>query len=591
MTKLNSDERLIGLIDMGVEISQIVDLDIQLDKVLSVSRQIVNAEAGSLYLKEGSRLTFHNTQNDVLQKNPDSDKAFLYTSCSVQVDNYSIAGYVAETGELLNIPDVYIIPDDAPYSFNSAYDELTDYQTRSMLTMPLKTAKGNIIGILQLINAKDNEDKIIAFSEDYEPLIMNFANIATAAIERNRLEKLINLIDLGVDISHIKDLDILLDRVLAVSRQIVDAEAGSIYIKENGKLTFLNAQNELLQEKLEPGRKLIYSTFSIPINNDSIAGYVANTGELLNIKDVYSLPDDVPYSFDDEYDKLTDYRTRSMQTIPLVSSHGNVVGVLQLINAKDENSNITDFSREDEPLLKNFANIATSAIERAKLTRAIILRVIKMAEMRDPKETGPHVNRVASYSVEIYEAWAKLKGLSQEEIEKNKDTLRMGAMLHDIGKVAISDSILKKPAKLTAEEFNIMKGHTVFGAQLFSEIYSDIDEAASVIALSHHERWDGNGYPGHVDPMSGKPLEGMEKEDGTARGKKGEEIHTFGRVVAIADVFDALSSPRVYKESWPESKVLDTLKADSGTQFDPDMVKALFSCLDVIRSISSKYPD
>lgn len=404
-------------------------------------------------------------------------------------------------------------------------------------------------------------------------------------------ERLLELIDVGVEISLLKDIDLLLEKVLSVSMQIVNAEAGSIYIKENNRLKFSHTQNKILQSRLSPGKKLIFSTFSIPINNDSIAGHVANTGELLNIADVYSLPSNAPYSFDKEYDKLSDYRTQSMLTIPLMTAHQKIIGVLQLINSKNSKGNTIGFTNDDEPLIKNFANIAAAAIERAQLTRAIILRVIKMAEMRDPKETGAHVNRVASYSVEIYEAWAIMHGISKQDIEKNKDILRMGAMLHDVGKVAISDTILKKPAKLDHAEFETMKGHTYLGARLFAEMYSDFDEAASIIALNHHERWDGNGYPGHINSATGKPIPGCETSEGRARGKKGEEIPPFGRVVAIADVFDALSSPRVYKEPWDEDRVLETLKSEAGKQFDPDMIDAFFSCLDVIRNLAKNYPD
>ncbi|MBI4843470.1 MAG: HD domain-containing protein [Nitrospirae bacterium] len=404
-------------------------------------------------------------------------------------------------------------------------------------------------------------------------------------------KRIIDLIDLGVEISRLKDVDLLLERVLSVSRQIVDAEAGSIYIREGNRLKFSHTQNVLLQKRLPPGKKLIFSTFSIPINSDSISGYVANTGELLNIPDVYHLPENVPFSFDKEYDILSDYRTKSMLALPLTTAQGNIIGVLQLINSKDGDDNIIPFNKDNEPLIRNFANIASAAIERAQLTRAIILRVIKMAEMRDPKETGPHVNRVASYAVEIYEEWAKTQGVPMKDIEKNKDILRMGAMLHDVGKVAISDTILKKPSRLTPDEFEIMKQHTYIGARLFSDIYSDMDEAASIIALNHHERWDGMGYPGHINFMTGNPLPGRETNEGKPMGKKKEEIPPFGRVVAIADVFDALISHRVYKEPWDESRVLDTLRSESGKQFDPEMIDAFFACLDVIRSIIKKYPD
>jgi response regulator RpfG family c-di-GMP phosphodiesterase len=272
-------------------------------------------------------------------------------------------------------------------------------------------------------------------------------------------------------------------------------------------------------------------------------------------------------------------------------NRGDIIGVLQLINGTDAKGRVVPFSKKDEPLILNFANMAAVAIERAQMTRTMILRTIKMAELRDPKETGEHVNRVASYAVTMYEHWAGKQGLPHEEIEKHRDVLRMAAMLHDVGKVAVSDAILKKPGRLTPEEFDVMKQHTVLGARLFSERYSDFDEAASVVALNHHERWDGAGYPGYIDAFTGRALDGHENADGGARGKSGEEIPVFGRVVAIADVYDALSSRRAYKERWEESRVLDTLRNEAGGHFDPTMVEAFFSCLDSIHSVAERYPD
>lgn len=404
-------------------------------------------------------------------------------------------------------------------------------------------------------------------------------------------EKLQCILNLNNELMQIKDLDILLEKILLTARKFTNADAGSIYIKENNKLKFKYTQNDTLQKKLEKGKKLIYSTFSIPIDNKSIAGFVAMSGKILNIPDVYELPSIVPYSFDRKYDDLSGYRTQSMLTIPLKDNRGDIVGVLQLINAKDENGKVVPFLRDDEPFIINFANNATIAIERAEMTRTIILRMIKMAELRDPKETGGHVNRVASYAVEIYDTWATKKGIPKEQIEKNKDLLRIAAMLHDVGKVAISDAILKKPARLTPEEYEIMKQHTYLGARLFADKHSDFDETAYIVALNHHEKWDGTGYPGYINPETGKPLPGYETADGKAQPKKGEEIHPFGRIVALCDVYDALSSKRVYKSAWNEEDVLAEIKKDSGKHFDPEMVEAFLFSLDVIKSISERYPD
>ncbi|HKZ46442.1 MAG TPA: GAF domain-containing protein, partial [Thermodesulfobacteriota bacterium] len=281
----------------------------------------------------------------------------------------------------------------------------------------------------------------------------------------NEKQKLTQIINLGLEVAQVKDIDVLLERLLTEARQFVNADAGSIYIKEGAELKFSYTQNETIRKKLPEGKKLIYSTFAIPINEKSIAGHAALTGKTLNIKDVYNLPDGVPYSFDRQYDEISRYRTKSMITFPLKTHRGDVIGVLQLINALDKDKNIIRFAEEDEPFIMHFANNAAIAMERAMMTRAIILRMIRMAELRDPKETGAHVNRVAAYSVEIYEAWALQKGVPEKELNTNKDILRMAAMLHDVGKVAISDVILKKPAKLDNNEMEIMKQHTYLGAR------------------------------------------------------------------------------------------------------------------------------
>lgn len=405
--------------------------------------------------------------------------------------------------------------------------------------------------------------------------------------EKQKFGKIINL---GVEITQVKDLDVLLERILKEARLLVNADAGSIYVKEEDKLKFSYSQNDTLQQR-QPGRKLIYSTFKMPINNQSIAGYVANTGDLLNLRDAYKLPSSLPFSFNRTYDDLSGYRTQSMLTFPLKTNRGDTIGVLQLINAKNARGKPVAFSKKDEPLILHFANMAAVAIERAQMTRAMILRTIKMAELRDPKETGAHVNRVASYSVAIYEHWAAKRGVPHDLLEKNRDILRMAAMLHDVGKVAIADAILKKPARLDDAEREIMKQHTYMGARLFSEQYSEFDDASSVVALNHHEKWDGTGYPGHINPFDAKVLPGYENSDGTPRPKKGEEIPVFGRLVALADVYDALSSKRAYKERWDEGLVLEELKISSGAHFDPEMVETFFACIDTIRNIAERYPD
>jgi response regulator RpfG family c-di-GMP phosphodiesterase len=404
-------------------------------------------------------------------------------------------------------------------------------------------------------------------------------------------EKLDALATLGIDLSRVQDLDIMMERILTEARRFVNADAGSIYIREKDMLHFAYTQNKTLQQRLAEGEKLVYSTFHMPIDEKSIAGYVAATGKPLNLPDVYSIDPACPYHFSEVFDKKTNYTTRSVLTVPLKNHNDDIIGILQIINAEDEARKVVAFSQNDEKMMLHFASIAAVALERAQMTRAILLRMIRMAEMRDPKETGAHVNRVGGYAVELYEKWAKRRNLSQKQIDTHRDILRMAAMLHDVGKIAISDLILKKPGRFNPAEYEIMKQHTVLGAQLFSDRQSDFDEAAAQVALNHHERWDGGGYPGHVNVQTGKARKGFAQPDGLPIGKKTDEIPLYGRIVALADVYDALSSARVYKEAWNESEVLEKIESESGRHFDPELVEIFFSSLDFLRTVQQRYRD
>jgi len=404
-------------------------------------------------------------------------------------------------------------------------------------------------------------------------------------------EKFDLITQISLDLNEIKDIDLLLDRILTNARKFFNADAGSIYLTAGDELKFSFTQNNTLQKRLKRRRKLFFNTFTIPINNQSIAGFVAKNLRPVNISDVYELPSTVPYTFDSYFDKRAKYRTRSMLTVPMTNQRKELLGVMQIINALDDEGNVIPFSPSDESLISHFATTAALALARAQMTRNIILRMISMAELRDPKETGPHVNRVGAYAVEIYETWAATKGLPGQDIERNKDSLRMAAMLHDVGKVAISDLILKKADRLSPKEFAIMKSHTYLGARLFKNMQSDFEELAAQVALNHHEKWDGTGYPGQLDPFSTEALTKQETPSGTALAKRGEEIPLYGRIVSVADVYDALSSRRSYKDPWDEDRVLEEMRRLSGKSFDPEVIEAFFDCLDTLKAIAKRYPD
>jgi HD-GYP domain-containing protein (c-di-GMP phosphodiesterase class II) len=382
------------------------------------------------------------------------------------------------------------------------------------------------------------------------------------------------IIELDSELNQIQDLDLLLERILFEARRVVGADAGSIYVKQTDKLSIKYAQNNSIQKDLPPGQKMPYSVFSVPINEKSISGYCAFTGKTIDISDMYAIPESAPYSFNSSFDQMTGYKTVSTLTFPLATAQGKLLGVIQVINKIDENGNTIAFNENDKYLVTHFATNAALALQRAYANRASILRMIKMAELRDPKETGAHVNRVAGYAVDIYDRWASKNNVPDRECESFRDILRIASMLHDVGKVAISDTILKKPARFTPEEFEIMQQHTLYGAALFDDIHSEIDDLAREIALTHHENWNGTGYPGG----KGVPL-------------KGKEIPLAGRIVAVADVYDALCSRRVYKEPWDENNVLEEMKQLAGTKFDPELIEIFFEVLPNIKQTQDLYKE
>lgn len=398
------------------------------------------------------------------------------------------------------------------------------------------------------------------------------------------------IVELENQLADIKDVNVLLERILAETRKIVNADAGSIYeVDESGKMLKIKfGQNDTQQKTLAPGMKLPYTSFSFPINESSIAGYVASTFKTLNIKDCYELDKDLPFKFNINPDLVSGYRTTSMFVVPLKSDN-ELLGVLQIINKIDENGQVVSFGEQDMLYINHFANSAVSFLKNAYLTKDMVTRMNAMAALRDPKETGGHVERVSTYSLEIFDRWAYNHNINLEDSQEFRSNLSIAARFHDIGKVGISDLILKKPGKFDERERNIMKAHTCMGAQLFKREKSYMDELSFNINLHHHDRWDGGpqGYPGKVDIskyVTGDPIPEAEPLSGT-------DIPLEARIVSVADVFDALSSQRCYKEAWSIEDAFNEIEKCSGSQFDPEIVKAFLEIKERITAIYTALKD
>jgi response regulator RpfG family c-di-GMP phosphodiesterase len=412
--------------------------------------------------------------------------------------------------------------------------------------------------------------------------------VVDGQLHRSRVD---GLVAVGIELNKVQDFHLLMDRILSEARALIGADAGTIFISENNVLRFAYTQNDTLTRRAPRGEAPRFSSFLLPASASSIAGWVGVSGESINIADAYALPPESPFQFDASFDRLTGYRTQSVLALPLRTSLGRTVGVLQLLNATDgEGRGRPRFTGADQALLSHFASVATVAIERTQLTESIITRMLRMTETRDPIETGQHINRVAGISAALFEEWAHRRGLDGPAFERQRDRLRIAARLHDVGKVGVSDTILKKTQKLDAQEYEMVKRHVLIGARFFLDQPTEFDESSREVALNHHERWDGMGYPGHVD-LDGRPLIDPVTRQPRLGGKRGEDIPLFARVVSLADVFDALSNRRCYKEAWPERRVLDTIRGESGRHFDPELVEIFFAKLPAIRDIRLMHPD
>lgn len=355
-------------------------------------------------------------------------------------------------------------------------------------------------------------------SESQRILELLFTKMPEIAAERNMDSLLILMADLG--------------------RSIVSADRCSLWL--------LDEDGGELWTKVAHGVKEL----RVP-SNAGFVGYSAKTGEDLLIEDAY-----LDARFDRRSDEKTKYRTASVMTVPLMNSQGKVMGVYQAINKVGEEK---VFSKVDLERLHLTAVYSAKTVESAMLTSELektqkeIIHILgEASECRSP-ETGGHIQRVAEISAKL----AEFLGLSPEEVDK----IRLAAPMHDLGKVGIPDSVLNKPGKLTDAEYAHMKTHSELGYNMLCKSKRELLRFAANVARSHHERWDGRGYP---------------------LGLKGAEIPLAGRICAVADVLDALSSPRCYKAPWPEEKVQEEFRKVSGTQFDPTIVDVLIEHWDDI---------
>ena len=354
----------------------------------------------------------------------------------------------------------------------------------------------------------------------------------TDIVARPTAVKLLNTIfDYLTRIAKERNIDNILNLIADFGRDVVSADRCTVWL--------IDERKDILWTRVAHGVDRI----EIP-KNKGIAGVVATTGEPLIINDPYSDP-----RFDKEVDKKTGYHTYGIIALPVRDSNGKMIGVVQVLNSRTP---LKKFTKNDQQHLLLAASYAGNQLEAVLLQeeldltqKEIIFTLAETGEMRS-KETGNHVKRVAEHSRLL----ALMCGLSDNDAW----LLKTASPLHDIGKIAIPDAILLKKGPLTDSERETMKGHTNLGYDMLKHSDRKVFKAAADIALHHHEKWDGSGYPQQL---------------------KSEEISLYGRITAIIDVFDALASPRVYKDPWDKDRIINYFKEESGRHFDPDLA-ALF---------------
>lgn len=380
-------------------------------------------------------------------------------------------------------------------------------------------------------------------------------------ISKNNQEYIIDII-----IKPILDLDGNILEFISLSNDITDLENTKEYFKMQTQKSAINLSESI---RMANAYKEAINESNIILRMDLNKNIVYANEAFLKISE-YTIEDLIgkPYSFLEHYNLSKDEKNQKINTI----FNGDIwKGKISNLNKsaepfhcyvtiyplRDKNNEIIEYMG----IHHDITDIEKLHKELEDTQREIIYKLGEIGESRS-SETGQHVKRVAEYSKLL----AQKVGLNQKDVNR----LFMASPMHDIGKIGIPDAILNKNGKLDSDEFEIMKTHAQIGYEILKNSKRDILQAAAIVSYTHHEKWNGSGYP---------------------LGIKGEDIHIFGRITAIADVFDALGSERVYKKAWPLEKILELFKDEKGKHFDPNLIDIFMENLDEFLEIREKYKD
>jgi HD-GYP domain-containing protein (c-di-GMP phosphodiesterase class II) len=374
-------------------------------------------------------------------------------------------------------------------------------------------------------------DTTTDLSDTDDPDAKNKETFHSEHLVKNSPNALMSLLRLGQAIAAERELDNILSLVREETVKALEAERCTVFVYDK--------ESNELWSKVASG---IEGSTTLRIRADKgLAGHVLKMGEALNIVDVYNDP-----RFNQDIDRQTGYRTRNVLCIPILNRDNESIGVVQVLNKR-----VGSFTKADEDLLRAIAATTGITLENAMMAKeqkrsfeSFIVTLSSTIDARDPITAG-HSERVADYCM--------LVGDEMQMTTTDLEVLRFSALLHDIGKIGIREDVLTKEGRLTIDEYKHIQEHARYTFEILQNIhFADHLKEVPMIAASHHERVDGKGY---------------------YKGLKGDEIPLLGRIIALSDVFDAITSLRHYRSRMPFEKVLAILQKDAGSHFDTEVVE------------------
>lgn len=446
--------------------------------------------------------------------------------------------------------DALTMLEDAKYLASYTQDHNAKTFCEYVSGLIYKAEKNYNLARLYFTNAKN-----LAFKGDdfnlLDLITENLNDIQTISdgIFANRRDPLVALVKIGQSVSAETNIDSLLRVIAEETKEAIQADRCTVFL-------FDKEHNELWS-KVALGME--NSEIRFPADK-GLAGHCVKTGETINIKDAYN-----DSRFNPEIDYQTGYKTKTILCMPIKNLQQKIIGAFQVLNKIDGY-----FTDEDEDLLVAIGSSAGIALENAQLFKnqqkmldeqkvvfeSFIETLAASIDARD-KITAGHSSRVRMYSSLI----AKAMNLSDKDV----NIIEKAATLHDIGKIGIRDSVLQKEGRLTDEEYKHIQSHVKITHDILQKIHMSEDfKKVAEIACSHHEKFDGTGYYRH---------------------NSGKDIPLGGRILAVADVFDAITSKRHYRDKMPIEKVMGILLKDSGTHFDGSIVDVFMNlhCDDIIK--------